>query len=423
MSNLNPDVLILDKGLNLQSAKITAPTGSVLDCINYEQVDFQGQKRIDGFTRYDGDMLSAQDDYYIITTTTATVPAPADEQGVLSDADGNFLGHYMRYPGDATDTKFLVALYDLNRVPVATDVLSFRNRTTYVVLGTGTVSTIVTSSSEPSTTVQYDNLLALNSYLRGFVESLPGAIIGLHWFRDRLYAVADVLTASIDGTTPEIFPNDVLVSGGDTAKVLGAITLANTRVLFLSSLNTAVWATVGADVTRNAISVGSISDGFQSFTAAQELASFYESRTEAQVLEEDSPGPYDFGWRFVDQGWSVLFEKGISLFGSLPSLNQNITGLGTQGPTSTSGNNGRPLILLQRVNITNDQSQVNGWKSSQTASSYFLDPDNLTSVDTDYIYADAYLSWDGASGIVTAPGITTGTLIEYPATNTVEVDV
>ena len=66
MSELIPNILSLDKGLDLQSPKLTAPPGSVLDSLNYEQVDFQGQKRIDGYTRYDGSPLSAVKDVYLV---------------------------------------------------------------------------------------------------------------------------------------------------------------------------------------------------------------------------------------------------------------------------------------------------------------------------------------------------------------------
>lgn len=418
MSNLNPDVLVLDKGLNLQSAKITAPTGSVLDGLNYEQVDFQGQKRIDGYSRYDGSLLAALDEYYAITLTSAFGGAEGD----LVSTDEGLLGVAVGTNG--VDTVY-VAVINYNILPEVGDTL-------YVLAdGVNTLGNVVTAiatGTENATDADehYNNLLAFMGVLRSNVEELPGAIIGLHWFRDRLYAVADVLVASIDGITPEIFPNDVLEVAGDpnvSSKVLGSITLGDTRVLFLASMDTAAWSVVGADVTRDAVSVGTISDGFQSFPVSSEVASFFESRTEAQVLEEDSPGPYDFGWRFVDLGWSVLFENGVSGFGILPSLNQNISGLGIQGPTSTTGNNGRPLILLQKVSITNDVAQVSGWKSSQTPTTFLLDPDNLTSVDGDTIYADAYLSWDGTTGLVSAPGVTTSVLTEYPATNTVEVEI
>lgn len=413
MSNLNPDVLVLDKGLNLQSAKVIAPSGSVLDTLNYEQVDFQGQKRIDGYTRYDGGLLATLDEYYVITCSGPFGGAVGD----LISTDEGLLGVCVGESGNIT----YMAVINSNIIPEAGDTLYFLSNgvntspITVVSVQTGT-------ESAADADEHYNNLLEFITALRARVEELPGAIIGLHWFRDRLYAVADVLTVSLTGTTPEIFPNDTLVCNGDTAKVLGSLTLADTRVVFLSSLSTTVWAT-GQNVTRSAVSVGAVANGFQTFGSTSEMASFFESRSEAQVLEEDAPGPFDFGWRFVDQGWVVEFENGISLFGSLPSLNQNITGLGTQGPTSTAGNNGRPLNLLQRVNITNGQAQVNGWKSTQTPSSFLLDPDNLIDIDLDFIYADAYFSWDGTTGAVSAPGITTSTLPEYAATNTVEVEV
>ena len=63
----------LDKGLNLQTAKILAPEGSVLDSLNYEQVDFQGQKRIDGYARYDGSALPALDDFIVLDPADYTL--------------------------------------------------------------------------------------------------------------------------------------------------------------------------------------------------------------------------------------------------------------------------------------------------------------------------------------------------------------
>jgi hypothetical protein len=422
MSDLVPALLPLDKGLNLQTAKLIAPPGSVLDSLNYEQVDFQGQKRIDGYARYDGTLLSAQDVYYVVTSA-----APwAATEGMCATEDG-MVGWFFR--DAAVTTTGYILIINQNRLPVADDVLLLKSTTIAADTTLGTVATIALGSEVDDEETHYERLLELNATLRAEVEELPGAVIGLHWFRDRLYAVADVLTVSLNGTTPEIFPNDTLRVSTDLTltdyTVLEALTLDNTRVLFLSGTgdDVSVWSTAGDTVTRSAVSVGAISDGFETFTSGEETASFFESRTEEQVFEEDTPGPYDFGWRFVHQGWSVPFENGTSLFGEFPALNQNIQGLGVQGPTSTSGNNGRPLVLIQKVNITTGQAQVSGWKSTDTPTSYILDPDNLTDIDTDYIYADAFISWDEPTGAVSAPGITTSTLPEYSASATVEVEI
>lgn len=415
MSNLKPGLIPLDKGLNLQTAKIVAPPGSVLDSLNYEQVDFQGQKRIDGFVRYDGSLHSAIDDYYVITLTS---PFAGTVSSLVANADG-LLGVVVAETGSVIH----VAVINENNIPLAGESVFYLDN------GVSTAENVVVSvttgvDSGVTADAHYTNLLAYNAIIRSNVEALPSPIAGLHWFRDRLYAVAGVTAVSLEGTTPIIYPDDTLVLGADTARVLDAYVLGNTRLVFISTMTPDPWQVEGAAVTRNAISVGTVANGFEDFGDIADIASFFESRSEVQVLEEDGPaGPYDFGWRFVHLGWEVRYADGISLYGSLPSLNQNIDGLGVQGPTSVAGANGRPLILLQKVAITNKPVQVNGWKSSQTPTSYQLDPDNLTNIDSTYIYADAYITWDGTTGFVEAPGATDPAIPEYSAAATVEIEL
>ena len=410
MSELNPSLVSLDKGLNLQTAKLVAPAGTVLDSLNYEQVDFQGQKRIDGFTRYDGGLLPALDDYYKITLTTAFVGSVGDLLSTINGLLGIVVG--------VSSTIVYAAIIDYNLIPVVTDTL-YR-----LVGGVNTSGNVITaistgSAAGDSVDVHYNNLLTFTTALRNRVESLPGNIIGLHWFRDRLYAVADVLAISLSGTTPVLYPNDIISVGSDTAKVLDSIPNASTRTVFLNSLSSYWWGITNTQVTRNGLNVGKIANGFETLLSGDETASFFESRSEQQVLSEDGPsGPYNFGWRFVDQGWEIFFADGLSLYGSLPSLNQNIKGIGVQGPTSTAGTNGRPLVLSQKINISGEPTQINGWKSSQTPLTYELETANLTNVDNITIYADAYISWDGTTGEVVS---VTDPLSEYPANNTVAI--
>lgn len=333
MSRLNPSLLVLDKGLDLQTAKIVAPEGSVFDSLNYEQVDFQGQKRIDGYARYDGSPLSAIDDFYLVENATLVEHPP---YAIAFNSDSL----YGVWVGEVTVDSVLydaIAVIDYTQLPDG----------------------MWGSESAMEVSDHYESLLLFNQYLRDRVEALPGPISGLHWFRDRLYAVVD-----IEDYTP----------------VDGRI-----------------------DTAGN--------------------ASLFESRTVQQVLDEDAPGPYDFGWKFVHQGWLVNFENGRALYGGLSAKNQNRENVGTQGPTPTDGVNGSPLILTQRVAITNSTAQVNGWKSSDTPTTYVLDPTDVQSTDSQYAYADAFVQWNGTTGTVTAPGSDGVGLVEYPANNTVEVDV
>jgi hypothetical protein len=414
MSELVPSLIPLDKGLNLQTAKLVAPAGSVLDTLNYEQVDFQGQKRIDGFMRYDGQNGSAFDDYYKITLNEA-LPVSGDILlGVEAGPFGKLVSNGQDEDGGAV---IYVSVIDNTRIPEVGDTLY--HYLDGVPLANNTVVAIVKGSEDTvSVDTHYANLLLAQDAARSTTTELQGPVAGLHWFRDRLYAVAGVTVVSLNGTTPQIHPDDVL-SGPELeeARVLDAITLPRTRLVFIdNTAGDAGWGVTGTEVERDGDSVGEVATGYQDFAALQDIATFYVSRSEIQAIDEEK----NWGWEMVHQGWSVNFEDGLSLFGSLPSLNQNIIGLGVQGPTSTSATNGMPLILTQKVNISNDVVQVKGWKSSQTPETYELETDNFIEVDDDTIYADAYISWDGTTGEVV--GITSP-LVEYPATNTVIVEI
>lgn len=350
MSELVPNVLALNKGLDLQSPKLVAPPGSVLDSLNYEQVDFQGQKRIDGYTRYDGSPLSAVNDIRLVVKAISEVPYPQGESHYVNDYSyGNYaIGFnnnkpYGLYPAtvykaDNNDYLVLVVIDETN-LPEGVD--------------WKTMHDVVPADK------QQKLLNDVNNDIRELVEELPGPISGLHWYKDRLYAVVD-----IENYTPS-YP-----------KVLDPrINKANN-------------------------------------------ASLFEARNFFQVLKEDAPGPYAFGWKFVHQGWKVLFKNGISLFGKLPAINQNRQGIGIEGPTSTELNNGAAGTLLQNVSISGMAQQVNGWKDSTTATTYALNPAAIQYDDSGYVYADAYISWDAVTGTVTGD---TGTLVQYSPTNQVEI--
>lgn len=409
MSELTPSLIPLDKGLNLQTAKLVAPVGSVLDTLNYEQVDFQGQKRIDGFVRYDGTQLVAFDEYYQITVSTDWT---ASGNAVISVEDG-ILGRLVgTHP--TNPRVFYISVINENLIPEVGDsvyVLSAGvNTDGHVITAIGTGTELAADPEE-----HYTILLDALATRRFQIMELPGSVAGLHWFRDRLYAVADVVVISLEGTTPVIYPNDVLDSF-PTAKVLDSFVRDNTRLVFLDSMYQDDWGGPGTEVFRDGESVGFIANGYENLTIDDEIASFYVALNEQNATDADTT----YGWHFIDLGWSVNFENGLSLFGSLPSLNQNITGLGIQGPTSTANDNGAPLVLTQKINTTNTVAQVNGWKSSQTPTTYELETDNLLDIDDDTIYADAYISWNGTTGEVVGY---VEPLVEYPATNTVEVDI
>lgn len=370
MSDLTPAFIVLDQGLNLQVPKIAAPPGTVLDSLNYEHVDFQGQKRIDGYVRYDGSLGSYQDELYQLDLGGE---APREVgQAVLND--GALVGVLVAYDsGIAT-----IAILNHNLIPEEGQELNI-----------GLVYSVQELKDIRTPELQYQNVLEANAALRERTTELPGPVAGLHWFEDRLYAVASVLKVDV-GTSVVYHPNDVY-DGLTILKVDGPY-------IYLGGMSTS-GSVVGSDV-----------------------ASFFQSRSEQQAQDELGD-PASYGWDFVHLGWEVPFENMTNLYGSLPSLNQNIQGIGVQGPTSILGNNGRPLVITQKVEITNQPLQVNGWKTSTSRTTYNLDVNALAELDNWSIYADSFFSWDGETGVVTARGIDGTNLVEYSPTASVEVQV
>ena len=372
-SRLTPGLVVLDKGLNLQAPKISAPEGSVLDMLNYEQVDFQGQKRIDGYVRYDGKLGSYIDDYYILDNETG------EEGDVYQDSDNRVVGVYV-----GTNA---LAIIDYNHLPA------------------GQWGRNVDSAED-----HYNNLLAYNNMLRYRTGSLPGPVAGLHWFNDRLYAISNLTRITLSGGAVEINMPLYDSYGALIGYTVSTQSSGSVNVVGVINLGESLY-----DADGNFI-------GDVSSVEQLSSASFFESRTELQALAEDGDAALA-GWVPIHLGWVVNFKEGISLYGSLPSLNQNIQGLGVQGPTSISGDSGRPLELTQGVPIAGEPAQVNGWKSSNTPTTYTLNPNDLKDIDDVFTYADAFVSWNGSTGAVSAPGVTTSAIPQYSATNTVEVVV
>lgn len=422
MSRLTPGLITLDKGLSLQVPKISAPEGSVLDSLNYEQVDFQGQKRIDGFTRYDGYQNGDLLEYKVLIVDGVNVgfnPAPND---VLFTDAGLYAVILATGTHEVEDDSVPMHIVEINplNAPVLGAVDSKVGQT-YTALYSGKDEQDVTAQQ------YYENLVHYNNLLRAQVGELPGPIAGLHWFRDRLYAVASLPYVVLFNSTPVVNPTDVVYlgdPGGDSYTVLACYVGGNTRMLFLdsqTSLNVGAGDSVYDDEGNE---LGVVADGVEEALMETDLASIFDSRTLEQAMEE-SGDVYSYGWRHLPTGWIVHFKNGNSLYGSLTAINQHPADTGEASSTPTAGDSGRPLSLTQKVSEANSSipANVNGWKTSTFPTVYSLEALALQDVDNYTIYADMFVQWNATTGEVDAPGADGTGLTEYPATNTVEVEV
>lgn len=401
MSELTPSMLALDKGLDLQTAKLTAPPGSLLDTLNYEQVDFQGQKRIDGYARYDGTLLPAFDEYYVVDFTPGGcwVGFPEDRNTPLSINGDVIWAIAIKNANVDGDSVYIQIINHAQEVKVGD---------TFGMLGGSNIGTITAitpgKTYTPTPEAHYEKLLELMSIVRPRVTVLPEPVAGLHWFRDRLYSVAG--TVKHAAATPQPWINrNVSIPGVGTGVVIDD---DGTSITLLTAAMTESGTVLTDNQTGASLVLGERVD--------PTVATFYESRTDEQAFREDlSRG----GWIAKHNGWRVKFKRGIALYGELAALNQNRQNVGIQGPTSIDGTNGSPAILSQNAALTNGPAQVNGWKSYDSPTAYVLDARDVQLDDSQYVYADAYVQWTTGTATVTTPGSDMAGLVEYPPTNSV----
>lgn len=186
MSNLEPSIVPLQAGLDLQSPKLIAQPGSMLDCVNYEIIDKLGYSRIDGFTRYDGTPYFVDINYnnlvYLGETTTISGTAPTLAEGVLTDAiTGEIVGYAVEAVAQGAGTNISYVLFNGNSTTGRTLALS------------GTSWTFKTPTSTTTRQITQAEKLEMEAALRALVVSLPYTPIGLHWFRSNLFAVVPML--------------------------------------------------------------------------------------------------------------------------------------------------------------------------------------------------------------------------------------
>jgi hypothetical protein len=187
MSDLISNPLALNSGLDLSTAKLMVEPGSMLDCLNYEVVTELGYRRIDGFAPYDGNITIADIphtriytghiyDYLGATTSFYNTP--------YEDADGNIIGFMFSYEANGFDNNVIIKFmpFDGNNHPdgfIPAESQSW----------TGDQIELDTYDGANPPGVTQEEFQNFQDYLRGLVTNLPSTPVGLHWFRDILYAV------------------------------------------------------------------------------------------------------------------------------------------------------------------------------------------------------------------------------------------
>jgi hypothetical protein len=347
------DPIPLEGGLDTDNSKILTKPGTLQDCLNVEVVDGTGYRRIDGIEKYDGRTTFSGDltvlselTFKRVTGTSATevvdlVPGaalvndndPFTQIGVALSVEGSY---------DADE-----ALWTYTFELWLFDGFTVNGTTDYQVLDGGgdVVDTIVLVAIE-YTELSLEAINAYATYLRNEVGELPSGACGLHWFRDRLYAVADneVIYFLSGGTTPIVAGDYIRTSynGGVTyakARVIRSVLLYGTWAggdaegfLEIEDQGTVIWAAEGNIISRVASDYTTVltanaatQESYVSLddpTEALEYpkgATIWQSRSQAQATAESAT----VGWSRVDLGVIVEFNNGNIVDGVFPKLDRN----------------------------------------------------------------------------------------------------
>jgi hypothetical protein len=311
MANLTPlvpGIVPLQEGLDLQSPKLVASPGSMQACLNYELIDTLGYSRIAGFTRYDGN--TSIKDFPDLRVVTASVQRGVSSHPLtfsnqpIRDSLSNIIGWLFSFVSTSTVTA------DIKYV-------SFSG--TKVLIGATcngeTMTTDNTSFGE--STITQAQMIAFESYLRGLVDPLRDTPVGLHWFRDQLYAIVPMLVipyeASVDNQVVGYTPYGTLTTtfSAATASILdkvitqpAGVTAPEIGYFIVRDNGGGSWEATSDDtyVLSGDISVGAGSVFHQE---SPEIADF----TPCNIWYAQRPSTYNFSKSYAPPGWFEMLDS------------------------------------------------------------------------------------------------------------------
>lgn len=419
---MDKDQIVLSYGLDLRSPKLLAQPGAIVDCLNREVVDSIGLKRIDGFEPYDGRLSPAQQEYFVITASgySGNVSSTYTNNTLLViSGSTNIFGKVVAT--NNTNKTITYVLINRDYEPAVGDTVTPLGGGTAFVITARSVGT--TADADPDTSVA--NLNTYASVLRGAITSLHSTPIGLHWYRDRAYAVVnDRVGYFTSGGTTEIEPN-YFIKGNTSnavAKVLavqldsgtwaggnaaGSIQYAlltsndfSGTETFSYSNDSTFASSISADVATRAASG----------TSALDFASLWQSRSELQAQAESASA----GWSHLEHGWAFDYEDGLSDTGAFTTITKS----STNNFTFDSDNEYQdPVTWLNGMNVTglkfaplsppfvltSEQVELGngGWKTSASSTAYASSTElqtALTADDVSYAYANIFYQANGSLG-------------------------
>lgn len=295
-------------GLDIVTDKLSADPGTAKFCMNYEVGTVRGIRRIDGFSRWDGRYNFGSTDAVIVgdlgytngsatgwTVNTATVVYYYGPNGEELEVDGYIIA--------VTDTLVSPGVYSHGVTVRLTEApSSFSTETNiYSISGGPIVDPLYFSA----TVVAYGS--ASYTYYASLVTKLPSAtttrIPGLHFFRDKLYAVVDLVAIEVTRVGTAL----TMLEGASLSKTSGGASIGTIAYIYPST-------TTGRDIVElfDFVSGTSLSDGDDLYVSTTKVADFNAhanpQKAALYCATWDSAG----GWTRVDMGRRVQYVEGAS---------------------------------------------------------------------------------------------------------------
>lgn len=307
-------VIPINGGLDLVSDQASVPQGTAQSCLNYEVGNVRGIRRIDGFSRWDGNpRLSFRAIYMQAIGLPSTVgKAAVGTKVTVSYTDVENVVRSV----SAVIAERVVSVYDPNGGGVG--VPFYAITVTLALLGgsdivdTASAAVLATISGDgyqdtqgtAYSTLPFEYIPSYSLY-SSLVSALPGdsttRIPGLHFFKDKLYAVVDLVAmevATINTVTGLLEGAELSkTSGGASFGTVGTIrpsTTAGNVIIEIVDFVAGTTFSSGQDIY---IGTTQVADWYA--TATAEKAALY-------CADWDGAG----GWTRVDLGRRVEYDEG-----------------------------------------------------------------------------------------------------------------
>lgn len=302
-------VIPINGGLDLVTDKLSVSPGTAKFCMNYEVGTVRGIRSVEGFSRWDG--RSTFNAYTVAIYVTSEVDAQAtswtvgDIVSVVHDGgtDSAIVAQVTNEVDDANGGGPGIPTYRHYATVVFTSSpTNFAGPETI-----GTVSCANPSVIAPDANIDptYVGAAGLESIYSALVTKLPSdantRIPGLHFFRDKLYAVVDLVAIEVT----RVATATTLLEGASLSKTAGGSSIGTVARVYASTNSGKDIVEIFDFVTGTSLSAGD--DLYVGSTKVADFEAVAEPQKAAMYCASwDSSG----GWTRVDLGRRVQYREG-----------------------------------------------------------------------------------------------------------------